>query len=279
MSPIDDELRSALSSRTESAVLSPDFVTGVERRARRMRRNRVTASIAGSALAVAALGVGGPMLASSLTATTPSPVDRASSAPSPAPEPTSPFALDPASPWPYRGVPLEDLGDGTVESVRVQLAATKGVPVDDVDLSPLYGRRAGDPRQLELLFVAQVRGATAWGVARTGEAGPEIVQETALLAGTVALAAALPDDDGPRLLVLTSPEARRIEYSAGLDSAPDDWQRTVVLGAGVGETALIPNSRDDRYRVLDRRGRLLVDTLAPEPVTTGAGTAPADPPS
>lgn len=278
MSPLDDELRSTLSSRTESVAPSPDFFDGVERRARRMRRNRVAGAVAGSALAVSALGLGGPMLASSLTSTAPGPLDQATSAPTALPD--ARFVLDPAAPWPYRGVPLKDLGDGTVEAVRVQLAATRGVWTDDVELTPLYGRRAGDPQQLELLFVAQVGGTPSWGVARTGEAGPEIVQETALLAGTVALAAALPDGEGGvELLVLTSPEARRIEYSAGLDADPDDWQRTVVLGAGVGAIDLIPNSRDDRYRVLDRRGGLLVDTRAPEPVIAGGGPSAVEPPA
>lgn len=78
MSPIDDQLRSALHARADVLPPSPDPLVGVEARARRLRRRRVAASVAGAALAVAAAGIAVPALlpgpaTSTLTpATTPS---------------------------------------------------------------------------------------------------------------------------------------------------------------------------------------------------------------
>lgn len=48
MSPIDDELRTALQRRATAVPPSPDPLAGIERRAGRMRRNRVAVSVAGS---------------------------------------------------------------------------------------------------------------------------------------------------------------------------------------------------------------------------------------
>ncbi|MFP5219025.1 MAG: hypothetical protein ACLGIG_04710, partial [Actinomycetes bacterium] len=92
MSPLDESLRSTLTARTDHLDLPPDFLDGVERRAHELRRRRVTAAVVGSALAVTALGVGGPVVASLVTS---SPTDRpptATAPPAPAPE-DAPYAL------------------------------------------------------------------------------------------------------------------------------------------------------------------------------------------
>ena len=64
MTPIDDELRNLLHARADVLTPSADPLGGVERRARRMRRNRVAASVAGAALAVSAVAVAIPLLQS-----------------------------------------------------------------------------------------------------------------------------------------------------------------------------------------------------------------------
>ena len=119
MSPVDDELRAALRARATVVTPSPDPLAGIERRAARMRRNRVAASVAASALAVAAIATAFPLLAGSvgqgpdvprLASTAPSPAP----SPSPSPVATTPaYALDPSSPWPYRGVPSQSSGGAT----------------------------------------------------------------------------------------------------------------------------------------------------------------------
>ena len=103
MTPIDDELRSLLHKRADRVASPPDPMAGIESRARRMRRNRVAASVAGAALAVAAIAVAVPSLVPGhdrdrdTVATTPTPT-------APAVAPTyGPNELDPANPWAYRG--------------------------------------------------------------------------------------------------------------------------------------------------------------------------------
>src|SRR3954468_16455966 len=105
MTPLDDELRSLLHSRADGVAPAPDPLGGIERRAKRMRRNRVGASVAGSALVVAAIAVAVPTLVpdrdgASSVANTPTPTA------TPADVPTrnhGPSDLDPAHPWAYRG--------------------------------------------------------------------------------------------------------------------------------------------------------------------------------
>ena len=63
MSPLDDQLRSTLHARADVLAPSPDPLAGIESRARRLRRRRVSASLAGVALAVTAAAVVVPSLA------------------------------------------------------------------------------------------------------------------------------------------------------------------------------------------------------------------------
>lgn len=288
MSPLPDALRAALTSRTRSLSVSPDLLAGVERRARRMRRQKVTASVVGSALSVAALGLGGPTLVSSLTEGGSGSLDQATTAPRPEPAPVLPqtvtpqppefFALDPANPWPYRGVPIEELGDGTVETVRVEYAARRGVDLADVALSPLYGQVDELSAEVELFFVAQVEGTPAWGVARSSESGLEFPVDLPLDPSTLALPAALPGEAVSRLVVVASPEVVAIDY------APDGttWLAMSEPARGVGLVALDGDPAADRLRVLGPAGERVFDGAAPdgestvsEPEGPGTGVAPA----
>ena len=53
MSPLDHELRAALSSRAHALSPAADPLPGIEARAGQLRRRRLTGSLAGAALAVA----------------------------------------------------------------------------------------------------------------------------------------------------------------------------------------------------------------------------------
>src|SRR6476646_7400706 len=103
MTPIDDELRNLLHARTDVLAPSPDPLGGIERRAKRMRRNRVAASVAGAALAVSAVALAIPLLGSNDDGGT---TQFASQAPSPdsSPLPSHVYTadqLDPQHPWAY----------------------------------------------------------------------------------------------------------------------------------------------------------------------------------
>ena len=64
MSPVDDELRARLRARTAAIPAAPDPLAGIKPRACRLRQRGVDASLAGTALAVAAIAAVVPALAS-----------------------------------------------------------------------------------------------------------------------------------------------------------------------------------------------------------------------
>lgn len=169
MSPLDDELRAALRGRASVLTPVPDPLAGIERRAKRIRRNRVAASVAGSALAVAAIALAVPALApSALPDQLPPPVATPgpTAAPSPAPSPAqqvNPYALDPADPWPYRGDP-EVRAQGDLDAYTVEFAARRGVLTDDVRLTPRFGQVYEPSAVPELFYVATViSSGDSWG--------------------------------------------------------------------------------------------------------------------
>jgi hypothetical protein len=260
MSPLSDELRTALSSRTDSIELSPDFVTGVERRARRMHRNRVAATVAGSALAVSALGVGGPMVASTLTRDAAPPM--ATSGPTQVVEQGPSYALDPADPWAYRGDPAL-LGNGMLETATLEWAVRHGDEPADVSFTPLYGQ-AYEPAggATELVYVAtDGSGQAFWGVAVESEAGPELVLDVPLAAGATALPAALPGDEVARLLVVAAPDVGPMQYAP----TGTDWTDVPAPDAGIGLVALEGDPAADRVRGFTPAGAVLFDLPAPDP--------------
>ncbi|MBW3641083.1 MAG: hypothetical protein KY451_14830 [Actinobacteria bacterium] len=277
MSPLDDELRAALRGRASVLTPAPDPLAGIERRAKRIRRNRVAASVAGSALAVAAIALAVPALApSALPDQLPPPVATPGPtvAPSPAPSPAqqvNPYALDPADPWPYRGDP-EVRTQGDLDAYTVEFAARRGVLTDDVRLTPLFGQ-VYEPSVPELFYVATVTssGDSWWGVVQASESGPELLVDVPLPDGTTALPAALPGDEVARLLVVAAPSVGRIEYG------PDDasgWTAMTSIADGVAITPLEGDPAADQVRMLGPDGQVVFSGLAPdadapEPATTG----------
>ena len=93
MTPIDDHLRTTLSTRAAGLTPSPDPFTGIEQRARGLRRRRAGMAVAGAALAAAAVGLAVPAVVGG-GSTRPTQVA------------TSPSALDADHPWTYRGPAL-----------------------------------------------------------------------------------------------------------------------------------------------------------------------------
>jgi hypothetical protein len=287
---LDDELRAVLHGRATVVPPSPDPLAGIERRAARIRRNRIGASVAGSVLAVAAVASVVPLLQGAASEPRPDAPPVASAEPSaPAsPEPTavvttSPYALDPGRPWPYRGTPLDELGSGTVDTIAREYAVEHGVPEWSVELTPLWGQVYEPSGQAELVFLASVDGVHRWGVAQGGEAGPEFPVDEALPSPAPALPVALPGDEGVgRLIVVAAPEVGEISY--GPDAA-SEYAPMVELADGVAITPLEGDPDSDVYRVLDPAGQEVVSAPAPDvpaavsPPDEGEGPGTEQPPS
>lgn len=243
MTPIDDELRHLLSARANDVVPGPDPLTGIERRAGRMRRNRTVAAIAGSAVAVAAIALAVPTLLpdhddAAQMATTPTPT---TSAPTPI---AGAAVLDPAHPWAYRGVPT--LARSTeLASLRAEWTAKHP---GSAAPQPLFGQVYEPSQRPEIVFVAGDR----WGMATSSAAGWAFPVDQPLAAGTRVLMAALPGDEVPRLLVVAAPSTGDISY------APDgrSFSSVPMVQPGVAFHALEGDTSQDVVRVLDGDGDL-----------------------
>jgi hypothetical protein len=271
MSPIDDELRTALSSRTDTVGLSPDFFSGVERRARSMRRQRVAATVAGSALTVSALGLGGPMLASSLTSTAPGP-SLATQAPAVVEDR---YALDPADPWPYRGDRAVLGGDDGGAYAREVETRYPELTDGQWSFAPLYGT-ADEPSGSDALvfLVRAADGRALWGAARSSESGAEVADLRELVPGQSALTVGLPGADAPRLLVVAAPSPELVlEYAA----AGGSWAAMAGREDGVALTAREGDPLTDRFRVLDPSGDVVTEGRAAPQVDLSEPAGPQEP--
>ncbi len=267
MTPIDDELRTALQRRASGLAPAPDPLAGIERRAGRMRRNRLAASIAGSVLAVAAVATAVPLLSPPSGSDAPPVAVTQPTAPPSPPVTTSAYALDPAAPWEYRGTPLEQLGDGFVDTITTEYAARFGGAA--VSLEPLWGQVDEPSGSAEAAFLATVDGAARWGVVRSSESGPEFVVDEPLPEPAYALAAALPGDEVARVLVVTAPEARAAEYFT--DERVEDAIPLAELAPGVSTGPLEGDRATDSLLVREADGRELWRGPAPDLATAGPG--------
>jgi hypothetical protein len=268
MTPLDDELRSMFRNRAGTVAPAPDPLGGIEQRAKRMRRNRVGASVAGAALAVAAIAVAVPSLVpdreAGQVATTPTP----SASPGPDLPPT---ALNPLSPWAYRGDDLSLLGPGTLDTIKREYGSKHGAT--SIELTPLYGKVYGPSQQFELVFLADVTAADGvgqyfWGVSTTPtDAGPVFLADEPLAEPALALMAALPGDAAARLLVVAAPGSGAVEYASDGENFRDIQIKLMVeqfgspstqveTTTGIGLTALVGDTSKDVVRVLDGQGGL-----------------------
>jgi len=254
MTPIDDELRAALHGRAQSLAPAPDPLAGIERRAKRIQRNRIGAAVAGSALAVAAIAVVLPALQSATSTTGPRPPAVASAEPTLVPAPVS-YALDPNDPWEFRGEPVDEGTRATIQreyATRVQGA--------EVLVTPLFAKVYEPSQQLEVVFLAEVDGSFRWGVAVSTESGPDFRWDEELTPQAVSLAAALPGDEVARLLVVASPESSAAFYGFNDATEFDDMAK---LAPGVSTRALEGDPATDLYRVDLPDGQVILP--APDP--------------
>ncbi len=248
MSPLDDELRTLLGQRAADIAPSPDPLAGIESRARRIRRNRIAASLTGAALAVAVVAAVVPSVLPDKLADGGSTQFADDDAPDRASE-IPPSGLDPANPWPYRGNPSL-ISDGAVQALRDAWAAANH---PESQISPLVGLENKSSKETEIAFVSTAKGVNTFAVATTSISGWQVLYQAPFTAGETALMAALPGDEVPRLMVVASPRT-----IGDLSYASDGSSFATANGPfpGVAFVPLEGDTSKDAVRVLDGNGDL-----------------------
>ena len=268
MSPLDDELRAALRARADVLPPARDPLAGIERRARRIRRNRTASAVAGSVLAVAAIALAVPVL--SPTAAPPPTGPAASTAPSPNSSPdTSPAAYDLSAPWAYRGSPA--LSSQELVTYTKGWAKAMGVGPDEVVFTPLYGEVYEPSRRFRFVYVAYVKTGEQreYGLAMSNQNGPEFRSRAPLTRDTTALVVPVPGDgEFLSLLVVAAPGTTRLEYAPNGAAFRAMTQRA----AGVGIDAVDGNGAVDVVRVIGSDGSEVFS--GPVPAFSDSGEAP-----
>jgi hypothetical protein len=217
MSPIDDELRHVL--HRKSATLAPplDVFAAVEQRVHRIRRRRVAVSVTGSALAVAVIALAIPQFVPNH--------QHRGTATAPLPTTTASYALDPSSPWGYRG-DQRVIADGNLDAFRGVWAAK----YPGTELEPLFGQLDPSSNVPELVFVANGGASARWGIVVATASGPQVVLDSPLAPNARTLTTVLSGDGVERLLVVAAPSIASITYTA----KDGTLQATTKLAAGVG---------------------------------------------
>lgn len=243
MSPLDDELRDLLAARATGVAPPPDPFAGIEARARGIRRRRAAAAVTGAALAVGAVTLAVPALTGGQRAAAP---DRFATS---GPTAGTPYALDPARPWAYRGDPRARVLQEPAAAVWRHVHHVTG------GLFALLDGQVYEPSgKAEAVYVATVGGRSWWGVAQEAPGGPRLARDEPLAAGTVALVARLAGDEVPRLLVVSAPGST-VELSSSRGTLrADGTGRTIPSFPLEGATA--------RLRVLAADGAVLLDEAA-----------------
>lgn len=260
MSPLDDQLRSALHGRAREVTPSPDPLAGIESRARGMKRRRVAASITGAALAVAAIAVAVPSISDSFSGTKPSQFASAT------PGTVSGYALDAAKPWAFRGEPVPS---DTLAAFQRDWAALH----PGSTLTPLFARVYEPSGQEEAVFVATGAGGDRYGVVSGSESGATFLYDEPLAPATTVLAFALEGDEVPRLLAVTAPGVSRFEHAPDGDGG--SYVPMTAVADGVAVTPLEGALDRDYLRVTAPDGTVLFQGDAPG----GSGPLPTEAPT
>ena len=282
---LDEQLRATLQGRAATLAPPSDPFPGVERRARGLRRRRVAASVAGTALAVLAVAGAVPLLAPDRSAL-PGPSDVATAPPSVAPSPAasgpapsstatapaSAYALDPAAPWRYRG--QTDLG-GVATTQRREVAAyarawTERHPGTQV--TPVFGQVWEPSGQAEVVVVSTGGDGARWGVLAGGESGAEVVWDVPLEPDTTVLVAVLAGDTERRVLAVAAPEVARLQL-VRLPGDRETREPLSMLAGGVGTGALGAGAADAEVRGLVRDRIVAAEVLPHAPSAPTAAPA------
>jgi hypothetical protein len=272
MSPLDDELRALFHRRADVLAPAADPMAGIELRAKRMRRNRVAASVAGTALAVTAIAIAVPVLRPDSHGQGSQFAPPGPSAPATLrPSPGDGLSLDPQHPWAYRGDPSLIAGN---ELTTLQAEWATAHPGST--LSPLFGQVYEPSQKPEIAFVATSPGGSRWGVATSSHAGWVFPVDEALSAPTPVLMAVLAGDGAPRLIVIAGPRTGAISYAVDGVSF-HEYPGPLV---GVVFVPLQGDTSRDAVQVLDGNGNIdapLFEGPAPDPATSASPSPGAKP--
>jgi hypothetical protein len=195
MSPLDDELHKALHTRAGLIAPPADPLGGIERRARGIKRRRLTATLAGGALALAAAGVAVPALLPDPDRSAPQNV-----ATSPTPAPAD-YSLDPASPWAARGT------DPSPAFRQAWLTKHPGTT-----FSPLFSQVYEPSQQTETAFVSDGPDGARFGYAVASGSTTTFWYDDRLPDDTSVLAFLLPGDEVRRLVAVAAPGVTGFGY-------------------------------------------------------------------
>ena len=278
MSPLDDELPAALHGRARVLPASPDPLAGIERRAARLRRRRVAASVAGSALAVAAVALVVPAVSGAPDRTVPAPV--ASAPPRTVPSPEAVPGLSPEAVPSPDGRPGNAVAWGTPLEARdaawlEQWRATRG-RTGPVSGEVLFRGTTNDSVTVHVYQLWTAGEEAHAVVAHSSEAGPEVVRDTELPRSAVAVDAVVPGTEYPALVIAHDPALVDVEYAAdGAAFTPiEDEDARGVITERTGPSGAAP----DRVRLRDATGTVgyVGDVWTGTPVM-GASPAGLDP--
>lgn len=268
MSTISDEMRTAMQCRAAQLQPAPGLLEAVERRASRIRRQRIAAACAGTTLTVAAVVGLAPTVQSTFTPRPAPIVDYAAPAPSPAGEPDVEFGttmvddhrrsaaagtLDVLQPWELRGEQAL-VNDSTLAAIRDQHAARNDLQAEQVKAHVLFATDQATSGPL-LVYLAHPAGdisSARWGVFTPGTDGGQVLHEAALTPDTTALIAALPGRSAPLLLVLAAPSTGQISYDPGSGT----FAALSSAWPGVALVELQGDTSRDAVQVLDGNGDL-----------------------
>jgi hypothetical protein len=216
MSPLDDHLRRAMRAHADVLAPSPDPLAGIESRARAMKRRRVVATVTGAALAVAAIAVVVPSLASlgskPSQLATQGPTATLSATPATVAAPSNVL-----SSWPKRGVATA--GPPQAE-LLARFAQARNRPADQASYRPLYtGRTASGIRYTygQAWFTGDAA-ANGVGYATGGTNGPDFIIGPATPNRVEVLGYLITGQPGATtdlLVVIPSPRTTQVLYDGG----------------------------------------------------------------
>jgi len=267
MNTMDDEVRATLHDRANLIAPPLDVFDRVESRAKRMHRNRVAASVTGAVAAVAAVAIVVPTVVSGsgshhVATTTGAATQQQTQQPTQSA--ASKYALDPTKPWAYRG-DQKAIAPATLAKFRHDWAAKH----PGSTLQPLWGDIYEPSQQPEVVFVAKVGDSARWGMVMGAPDGSQFVVDSPLAADTVVLPIVAPGDEVARLLAVSAPDAKAIQYAGDGVTFKDMAQ----IAPGVAVTPLEGDQAIDRIRVIGVDGRTAYQGAVPD---SSIGATPAN---
>ena len=243
MSPLDDELRAALSGRARALSPAPDPLAGIERRARQLRRNRVAAAVAGSALAVASVAAVVPALQSA-TSTLPDAPSVASAEPSPEQNLTArpANALD----WDSPGFATHGLD----QAVITAWADVRGIARGEVRGEQLFSVSVPDAEATAGVYQLWVDGGQAYSVVAQGDESQAVITRDTESTPDSPYVDSVVSIVAPYVVVAVAPTVTAVAYAGdGVTYEPVQLAR----GGGLTLRTLEAGSSPDRLRITDDR--------------------------